>query len=285
MTSDVAAVSAHVRRTLREVAQLDGLSIGIGGLVSPGGGALVLSELHNLQSGLLRGALIRPGTGLGGAALMRRRPVAVEDYVESTEITHHFDKAVLVDRIRGAVAVPVVVNSDIRAVIYGATRGEAGFGERTVATLVVMARRLAHDISVEEEVQRRLRAIREELAEQSRYSLSPVELSELNAELAAIAAAVEDPGLRERVLCLRRRLSGNGIAPAAPPTRTMVHLSQRETDVLGQLAAGCTNAEIAERLCILPTTVKTHLRNTMRKLGARNRVETISAARSAGLLP
>lgn len=284
MTSDVAAVTGHVRRTLREVAQLDGLSASLGGLVSPGGGTLVLSELCNLQSELLRGALIRPGTGLGGVALQRRRPVAVQDYVESTEITHQFDKAVIADRLRGAVAIPVVVRNDIRAVIYGATRSEAGFGERTVATLVVMARRLAHDITVEEEVQRRLRTIREELAEQARYQTSPMELADLDAELAAIAAGVQDAGLRERVLRLRRRVSGNGLA-ASPPARSMVHLSQRETDVLGQLAAGCTNAEIAERLCILPTTVKTHLRNTMRKLGARNRVETISAARQAGLLP
>ena len=34
----------------------------------------------------------------------------------------------------------------------------------------------------------------------------------------------------------------------------------------------------------MPTTVKTYLRNTMRKLGARNRVETVHLARSASLL-
>lgn len=34
----------------------------------------------------------------------------------------------------------------------------------------------------------------------------------------------------------------------------------------------------------MPTTVKTHLKNVMRKLGTRNRVETVTAARRAGLL-
>jgi DNA-binding NarL/FixJ family response regulator len=60
-----------------------------------------------------------------------------------------------------------------------------------------------------------------------------------------------------------------------------LHRSGRQADAL---AAGCTNQEIADRLSILPTTVKTHLRNAMRKLGARNRVEAVSAARHAGLL-
>ncbi|MGH3648569.1 MAG: helix-turn-helix domain-containing protein, partial [Micromonosporaceae bacterium] len=63
-----------------------------------------------------------------------------------------------------------------------------------------------------------------------------------------------------------------------------VRLSRREADVLIQLAAGCTNQEIADRLSILPTTVKTHLKNAMCKLGARNRVEAVSAARHAGVL-
>ena len=47
---------------------------------------------------------------------------------------------------------------------------------------------------------------------------------------------------------------------------------------------GLTNHEVAAELSIMPTTVKTYLRNTMRRLGARNRVETVHLARSAGLL-
>lgn len=284
MTTDVAAGTAvlgHMRSTLRELAQLDGLSAAIGGLVSPGG-VLVLSELQQMTSDLLRGAAIRPGIGLGGLAVQRRRPVAVEHYVESTTITHQFDRAVEADRLRGAVALPVFVKREIRAVVYGGTRGDAVLGERTVATATVIAKKLAHNILVEEEVRHRLKCIREEQADREHSWLSMDTLAEVSAELAAVATELADPGLRERVVTLSQRLAAG---PVARTARAMVGLSKRESDVLIQLAAGYTNAEIAERLCILPTTVKTHLKHTMRKLGARNRVETIAAARDAGLLP
>jgi len=285
MTTDVSAADAitgHLRRTLRDVGQLDGLAMGLGGLVTQAGNRLVLSELYNLRCQLFRGVVIRPGVGLGGVAMQHRRPVSVDDYVTSPSITHQFDRAAQADRVRSAIALPIMVTGDIRAVIYGATRGETTFGDRTIATVSVMARRLAHDIEVEDEVQRRLRRVADEQAESERGALSPAELAELNAEIIAIASVAQDPALRDRLHALSKRVSG-GVADTV--ARTSVRLSRRESDVLTQLAAGYTNAEIAERLCILPTTVKTHLRNTMRKLGSRNRVETLAAARHAGLLP
>jgi len=46
-------------------------------------------------------------------------------------------------------------------------------------------------------------------------------------------------------------------------------LTDREQQVLVAIARGLTNHEVAAELSIMPTTVKTYLRNTMRKLGAR----------------
>lgn len=273
------AVTGHLRRTLRELAQLDGLSMALGGFVTPAGDGLVLSELHNLRFEYFRGAVVRPGVALGGLALRRRRPVSVDDYVESPSITHQFDQAALADGIRGAIALPILVKGDVRAVVYGATRGDAALGERTVSTANVIARKLAHDILVEEEVQLRLRRVQLELTERGRRGPTREELGEIYIELVALASAVDDPALRERLVHLSDRLTGGEVR------RALVRLSKRENDVLTQLAAGYTNAEIAERLSILPTTVKTHLKSTMRKLGARNRVETVAAARYAGLLP
>lgn len=286
MTTDVTATDAiagHLRRTLRDLSQLDGLSMGLGGLVTQSGSRLVLSELHNLRCELFRGIVIRPGVGLGGVAMQHRRPVSVEDYVSSPSITHQFDRAAIADRVRSAIALPIIVRGETRAMIYGATRGEMTFGDRTVATATMIARKLSHDIEVEDEVQRRLRRIADEQPEAERGALGQSELAELNAEIIAIAASSQDTVLRDRLHALSQRVTGVGAVGTT--TRAVVHLSQRESDVLTQLAAGYTNAEIAERLCILPTTVKTHLRNTMRKLGARNRVETLAAARHAGLLP
>lgn len=273
------ALVGHLRRAMADLSQLDGLSMSIGGLVTHRS-QMVLSELHKLRHGLLRGAMVRPGIGLGGLALQRRAPVAVQDYVISSEITHQFDHAVRADQIRSALAVPVIVKGEIRAVVYGATRQVVVVGERTLSTATVIAKRLAHEIEVEETVRTRLRLLREERSERPGPSLRTV--ADVSAELIAIAAGPVDIELRDRLLGLSRRLTGE---VAAHARRAAVQLSNREAEVLAQLAAGYTNSEIAERLCILPTTVKTHVKSTMRKLGARNRVETVAAARHAGLLP
>ena len=50
-------------------------------------------------------------------------------------------------------------------------------------------------------------------------------------------------------------------------------LSPRELQVLAAVADGHTNAEIGERLVIAPTTVQSHMKSILRKLGARNRTE------------
>ena len=58
-----------------------------------------------------------------------------------------------------------------------------------------------------------------------------------------------------------------------PPAQPIEPLTAREEEVLLTVAAGLTNAEIADELYISLSTVKTHLSSLMGKLGARNRVE------------
>jgi DNA-binding NarL/FixJ family response regulator len=52
-------------------------------------------------------------------------------------------------------------------------------------------------------------------------------------------------------------------------------LSKRELEVLAKIAEGWTNAEIADRLVIAESTVKSHVKNILRKLGAANRTEAV----------
>ncbi|WP_234361622.1 response regulator transcription factor [Plantactinospora sp. BB1] len=61
-------------------------------------------------------------------------------------------------------------------------------------------------------------------------------------------------------------------------------LSQRELQVLAQLAAGRSNREIANALYVAPGTVKAHLNRIFRKLEAASRLQAVLHARQAGLL-
>jgi DNA-binding NarL/FixJ family response regulator len=62
-------------------------------------------------------------------------------------------------------------------------------------------------------------------------------------------------------------------------------LTPRELEVLGLAAEGRSNAVIADALRITEQTVKLHLSNTYRKLGAGNRTEASHRATAMGLLP
>jgi DNA-binding NarL/FixJ family response regulator len=74
---------------------------------------------------------------------------------------------------------------------------------------------------------------------------------------------------------------GPGTAPAAP--QLAADLTQRETEVLTEIAAGLSNAEIAGKLVISDTTVKTHINHLLAKTGARDRAQLVAYAFRAGL--
>lgn len=60
-------------------------------------------------------------------------------------------------------------------------------------------------------------------------------------------------------------------------------LTGRELEVLAEIGAGATNAEIAQTLFIAETTVKTHVSSLLAKLGARDRIALVLIAQRAGI--
>jgi LuxR family maltose regulon positive regulatory protein len=77
-------------------------------------------------------------------------------------------------------------------------------------------------------------------------------------------------------------LAREDAAPAAE--RLPEPLSERELEVLALVAAGMSNKEIAGRLFVSVTTVKTHINNLYRKLDARSRIQAVACARELGIL-
>jgi PAS domain S-box-containing protein len=71
-------------------------------------------------------------------------------------------------------------------------------------------------------------------------------------------------------------------APHPDATTGRALLTPREREVLEQLALGRTGTETAQELGISPETVRVHVRNAMRRLGARTRVQAIGLALARG---
>ena len=70
-----------------------------------------------------------------------------------------------------------------------------------------------------------------------------------------------------------------------PKAQSSLGISERELDVLQELAEGRSNKEIAVKLNVSPNTIKTHIARLFEKLGAKRRTDAINRARELGILP
>ena len=98
---------------------------------------------------------------------------------------------------------------------------------------------------------------------------------------AAAGQAVLDPGVQQRLLSAAVRG-----APATPATATEPagdsDLTPREAEVLGLIAAGQSNREIAGTLFVSEATVKTHVNRIFMKTGSRDRAQAMRYAYAHG---
>jgi DNA-binding NarL/FixJ family response regulator len=86
------------------------------------------------------------------------------------------------------------------------------------------------------------------------------------------------PSVTRRVI---DRMAREPEPPAAPDSSA--ELTPREHEVLVLIARGLSNAEIAAELVIEPSTVKTHVKRVLMKLGLRDRVQAVIYAYETGL--
>jgi LuxR family transcriptional regulator, regulator of acetate metabolism len=273
--------SDALRAALRGLARASAAPILFGGEVHDGE-MLQLSDFFGTWTRGLHGLMIPSAAGLGGRAVAQRRPAKANDYPNEVGITHDFDGPVRGEGIRSVLAVPVVVDGTARAVLYGATRGTGALGDRTADELVRSAHRLSIEFAIRDEIDRRDQ-MRDVVLTGSDQPAMLEEIRDIHAELRSLTAAVADARVQRQLRALAERLAQLTTNEREPVASVV--LTPRETDVLSQIALGCTNAEAAKRLSIGPETVKAYLRTAMAKLGATNRHEAVVSARRAGLLP
>ncbi|MER8073434.1 LuxR C-terminal-related transcriptional regulator [Streptomyces sp. NPDC094034] len=247
----------------------------------PTGDAVQITALSGARTDSLANLVVRRGAGLGGKALALSRPVAVPSYKAAGGITHDYDSQVLGEGLETLAAFPIIVGAAPRLVLYLGHRRRVHLGDRWYDSLLPSVRQLTRDIALDDEKQGQF-AQESGVPRPRPLLLSRNDVLNITDELDELANLVKDDSLRTRLEKLRNRLT---VSPL--PERfsaEQVTLSPREIDVLRQIALGLTNRAAGANLGLVENTVKAYLKNAMRKLKARNRVEAIKVARELGFI-
>lgn len=246
---------------------------------------LRISETSGVKSPGRRGFPVPAGDGLIGKVLTTRRLAAVSDCRAAQQISHEDDCFVAAEEVRAMAAAPVIVGTTVRAALFVGSRDAVRLGDRVLTAVTEAARDLEQFLATHEHAHRLLseaRAVRSPASPRDAAALEQVH--EVHTELLDLTATIGEGHLKERFheVC---SLLESGCCSERSSHEPTASLSPRELDVLVAVAAGCTNLEISGRLEIGLETVKGHLRSVMRKLRASTRLEAVTAARRAGLLP
>ncbi|MEV8239398.1 helix-turn-helix transcriptional regulator [Microbacterium testaceum] len=270
-----------VSHAVTELARRTHFPLAFGGLEHDG--AVHVSTIVGARTRSIEGLVVRAERGLGGRALVERRPRMTLDYRTARSITHDYDRAILGEGIATLFAVPVLVRGHARGVLYCGSWAQAPVGELEARPAFDVAGELGTELRVREEVDRRLSSM--PVGDTGLSVGVREEIRESYAQLRSIAATVGDDDVRRRLEELESRLAAlTGDAPRSGEDAE-IHLSRREIDVLACAAVGSTNGEIAASLHLRETTVKSYLASAMAKLDASTRHAAVARARRVGLLP
>jgi DNA-binding NarL/FixJ family response regulator len=171
---------------------------------------------------------------------------------------------------------PEVVLMDLRMPRLDGIEATARLRERHPEVRVVALTTYADDESV-------LGALR---AGARGYLTKDASGEDIRAAILTVAAgdAALDPAVQHHVVAA---LAGDGAAHGnrSSPVASELpdELTPREAEVLVLIAEGLTNAEIAERLVVSPTTIKSHINHLFTKAGLRDRAQAVNYAYRTGI--
>jgi DNA-binding NarL/FixJ family response regulator len=120
----------------------------------------------------------------------------------------------------------------------------------------------------------------------SGFLLKDVPPDQLVSAIRAVASgdAVVAPSVTRRLLDAVGQHIPDPSVDEQPAREVLAPLTEREREVLGLVANGGSNAEIASRLFVSEATVKTHVGRILAKLGLRDRVQAVVLAYDVGLV-
>ena len=120
------------------------------------------------------------------------------------------------------------------------------------------------------------------------YLTKDASAEDIEAAIRAVHAGERylDSAVQERLIDLATQVpdATPGPVPASAPAELPDELTAREAEVLGLIAAGLSNGEIAERLVVSGATVKTHVNRIFSKTGSRDRAQAVRYAYAHGLV-
>ena len=230
----------------------------------------------------LEGLVVHADRGLGGRALVEKRPRLALDYRSSRSITHDYDRAVLGEGIATLFAVPSSSRGAARGVhllrILGAVARRRC---RRPARVRGRRRRSSTELRVRDEVERRVSPAPPATGEPGLDAGAREELRESYAELRSIAAVVDDADVRGGSRCS---------SSASPHSRTTA--LRRPVDRRAPLAPRDGRARVRARSAprtprspssssLKEGTVKSYLQSAMAKLDASTRHAAVARARRA----
>jgi len=261
-----------------------------------------IAGVHGGTTGAIESLQVERGRGLGGKVLALEQPSSVVDYTTADSITHEYDKEIGQEGLRAMMSVPIVIDNALLGVAYVSDRVPKAYSDTMVDRVLTAvdsakialsmadrARQLT-EAAVEVERQRTVNVLDSSvrahldaiLATAKSIAAAPESSAELVAQADSIISTAGD------VSSLFDSSAAGLLSTAARDTAPLVvpdfGLSSREHQVVQLAARGLSNPEIAEELFLARGTVKAYMEASLRKLGARNRVEAVMIAAEAGLL-